>query len=111
MPVFRIVYIDDDTFAPRTLSAAFADRAAAEIAMAKHGHRVVHIAVLGAGESPRDPIAVPMAPGCDASRAQPRESGRATAPQPPARLPSYDIAGAAVVAVGIAVAGAVLLLF
>ena len=34
MPTYRIVYIDDDTFAPRTLTAAFPNRTAVEIAMA-----------------------------------------------------------------------------
>lgn len=112
MPVFRIVYIDDDTFAPRTLSAAFADRAAAEIAMAKHGHRIVHVAELGAGESLRDPVAVAMAPECDASaaRSPAAEDARVDA-APRVRFASYDLAGAAAVAAGIALLGAALLLF
>lgn len=113
MPIFRIVYIDDDTFAPRALTAAFPDRAAAEIAMAKHGHRIAHIAEMGAGECERGPVAIPMAPACDAAAppARPGESGHARAPQTLIGLPAYDLAGAFVVVAGIAIAGAALLLF
>jgi hypothetical protein len=115
MPTFRIVYIDDDTFAPRTLTAAFPDRAAIEIAMAKHGHRVVHIAELRAGESAADPIEIAMS-----GVAEPREQGArdsagpsegASAARPLLGLPRYDLAGVAVVAVGVVIAGAALLLF
>jgi hypothetical protein len=109
MPVFRIVYIDDDTFAPRTLTAGFASRAAAEVAMAKHGHRVVHIVELRAGERAADPIEVPIAMG------EARDSGEALhasarATRPMLGWPRYDLAGAAVVAVGFAIAGAAFLL-
>jgi hypothetical protein len=113
MPTFRIVYIDDDTFAPRTLTAAFADRAAAEIEMAKHGLRVVHLAEMHAGETAADPIVIPMAAACDVSLlpARPRTQERVTATQPLLGLPRYDLAGVAVVAAGIAMAGAAYLLF
>jgi len=115
MPTFRIVYIDDDTFSPRTLTAAFAHRAAAEIAMAKHGHRVVHIAEMKAAESPTDRVVVPMAGDGAADGAgggkgtEARE--RATATQPLLGLPRYDLASVAVIAAGLAVAGAAFLLF
>ncbi len=122
MPTFRIVYIDDDTFAPRTLTAAFPHRAAAEIAMAKHGHRVVHIAELKLGESAADPISVAMADNdgaaCgvsargaagDAIR-KPREREPASVTPSLLGLPVYDLAGVAVVAAGIALAGAAILL-
>jgi len=105
MPTFRIVYIDDDTFAPRTLTAAFSDRAAVEIAMAKHGHRVVHIAELRTGESMADPIEIAMS-----GVAEPRDA-RQPASEPTLGLPRYDLASIAVVAVSVAVAGAALLLF
>ncbi len=58
MPTFRIVYVEDETFAPRTLTAAFPDRAAAEITMARHGHRIVQIAEVGHRESVADPIRI-----------------------------------------------------
>jgi hypothetical protein len=113
MPTFRIVYIDDDTFRPRTLTASFADRAAAEIAMAKHGHRVVHVVELRADESPDDPVAVPIVPGSNAGGATaPRAaSERARAPRPLLGLPRYDLAGVTVFAAGIAVAISAILLF
>jgi hypothetical protein len=113
MPTFRIVYIEDDSFAPRTLTAAFADRVAAEIEMAKHGHRVVQIAEMRAGQRASDPITVTMAPASDTSMApaQPDIPERLTATQPLLRLPRYDLAGVAVVAAGIVVAGAAYLLF
>lgn len=111
MPIFRIVYIDDDTFAPRTLTAAFADRAAAEIAMARHGHRVVHMAEMGAGESAADPVRIPMAGERMVSGAS--ESAAQDRPVPATRVPfgliRYDLAGVA--AVGIMVAGVAYLLF
>jgi hypothetical protein len=111
MPTFRIVYIDDDTFAPRTLTAAFPDRAIAEIAMARHGHRVVHIAEMRSGESAGDPVSVAMAPEADqGATAMPGEPARAPVPRM-LGLPAYDLAGAAVIAAGLAVAGAALLLF
>ena len=112
MPTYRIVYIDDDTFAPRTLTAAFPSRAAVEIAMAKHGHRVVHIAEMRVGESAADPIEIAMPAEGEkaAGEASPRRE-----PAVPAHwmrsLPRYDLAGVAVVAAGIAVAGAAYLLF
>jgi hypothetical protein len=113
MPTFRIVYIVDDTFAPRTLTAAFADRAAAGIEMAKHGRRVLHLAEMRVGEMPADPVSIPMAAASDAGfmplKSEMRE--RVTATQPLLGLPRYDLAGVAVVAVGIAVAGAAYLLF
>lgn len=106
MPTFRIVYIEDDTFAPRTLTAAFADRAAAEIEMAKHGHRVVHIAEMRAGERAFDPVTVAMAPASDATKVPARHDApeRITATQPLLGLPRYDLAAVAVVMAGIAVA-------
>lgn len=110
MPTFRIVYVDDDTFAPRTLTAAFPDRAAVEIAMAKHGHRVVHIAEMRAGESAADPIEMPMSAKDEPGKA-PADRERETATQPLLGLPRYDLAGVAVVAAGIAMAGAAYLLF
>jgi hypothetical protein len=109
MPTFRIVYIDDDTFAPRTLTAAFPDRAAAEVAMAKHGHRVVHVAQMRAGENAADPVRIAMPAEAD------RDAAGLAAHRPEARtllgLRHYDLAGVAVAAVGIAVAGAAFLLF
>jgi len=113
MPTFRIVYIDDDTFAPRTLTAAFPDRLAAEIAMARHGHRIVHIADTRVGETAAAPIDVAMAPQSAASggRKPRREPARVTATQPLLGLPRYDLAGLVVVAAGIAFAGAAILLF
>jgi hypothetical protein len=110
MPVFRIVYIDDDTFAPRTLTAAFPSRAAVEIAMAKHGHRVAHIAELGAGESAADPIEISIASGEGPAARRPADVP-ARAAQQVLGLPRYDLAGAAVVVVGFAIAGAAFLLF
>ena len=113
MPTYRIVYIDDDTFAPRTLTGAFPNRTAVEIAMAKHGHRVVHIAEMRVGEKAADPIEIAMPAGGEipaTTEASPRR-------EPAARahwmlgLPRYDLAGVAVVAAGIAVAGAAYLLF
>lgn len=113
MPTFRIVYIDDDTFAPRSLTADFPDRAAAEIAMAKHGHRVVHVAALEAGARVTDPILIAMPAA--AARIDPRPAGpcREQAPAVPKGpiLPRYDLAGAAVAVVGLAVAGVALFLF
>lgn len=113
MPTFRIVYIDDDTFRPRSLTAAFADRAAAEIEMARHGHRVVHLAEMRVGETAADPVSVPMAAASKARllTLQPETRERITATQPLSGLPRYDLAGVAVVAAGIAVAGAAYLLF
>ena len=111
MPTFRIVYIDDDTVASRTLTAAFADRAAAEIAMAKHGHRVVHAVQIGAGEQAKDPIRIPVSEeGQDrvADAAMPRPE-RAPAARTLFGPPRYDLAGVAVAVV--AVAGAAFLLF
>jgi hypothetical protein len=111
MPVFRIVYIDDDTFAPRTLTAAFADRAAAEAAMARHGHRIVHMAQMRDGESAADPVRIPMAGG----RASPGEAAAArrdtptAAPRMPFGLAKLGLAGVA--AAGIMVAGVAILLF
>jgi hypothetical protein len=112
MPTYRIVYIDDDTFAPRTLTAAFPSRAAVEIAMAKHGHRVAHIVEMRSGESAADPIEIAMLPESekpDMGEALPRHG-----PAAPTRwmlgLPRFDLAGV-VVAAGIAVAGAAYLLF
>ena len=104
MPTFRIVYVEDDTFAPRTLTASLADRSAAEIAMAKHGHRIVHIAALDAGASAADPIRVAMA------AARPRADDVAPhepAPAAPQRLglARYDLAGAAIAVAGLAAAG------
>jgi hypothetical protein len=110
MPIFRIVYIDDDTFAPRTLTAAFPDRAAVEIAMAKHGHRVAHVAELRAGESAADPIAVPMVAADDRDMRRP-PAARAPERPPLLGLPRYDLAGVAVVAVGFAIASAAFFLF
>lgn len=113
MPTFRIVYIDDDTFAPRMLTAAFADRATAEIAMAKHGHRVVHLAEMRAGETAADPIPIAMAPESDGrpGAEKPLAPERVTATQPLLGLPRYDLAGVAVIVAGIAMAGAAYLLF
>ena len=110
MPIFRIVYIDDDTFAPRTLTAAFPDRAAVEIAMAKHGHRVAHVAELRAGERAADPIAIPMVAADDRDMRKPTAE-RGPERQPLFGLPRYDLAGVAVMAVGCAVAGAAYFLF
>lgn len=107
MPTFRIVYIDDDTFAPRSLTAEFPDRAAAEIALAKHGLRVVHIAPLTAGETAVDPVRIAMAAAQVAAPRGPHmpdERRRRT-------LPRYDLAGAGVALVGLAVAGVAFLLF
>jgi hypothetical protein len=113
MPTYRIVYIDDDTFAPRTLTAAFPSRAAVEIAMAKHGHRVVHIADMKVGENAADPIELAMPLEGEKPSASERLPRRApaTATHPLLGLPRYDLAGVAVVAAGIAVAGAAYLLF
>src|SRR5262245_58440013 len=108
MPVFRIVYIDDETFLPRTLTVAFPNRAAVEIAMARHGHRVVHIAELGVGEGAADPIKIPIV-GASGER-EPRAE-REPATWPRLGLPRYDLAGAVVVAVGVALAGAAYFLF
>lgn len=113
MPTFRIVYIDDDTFRPRTLTAAFANRQAAEIAMAKHGHRVAHITEMRTSETAVDPVEVAMAEPPRPAAGPPAETARAriTATQPLLGLPRYDLAGVAVVAAGIAMAGAAILLF
>ncbi len=108
MPIFRIVYIDDDTFAPRTLTAAFANRTAAEITMAKHGHRVVHISDLGPGESATDPVRIAMADGAEAPAAH--EAPVRPASRPLLRRLRDDLAGVATVA-GIVAIGAVLLIF
>ena len=110
MQTYRIVYIDDDTFAPRTLTAAFASRAAAELAMARHGHRVVHIAEMRAGESAADPIRIEIACGSDRLRPEP------TARRPKAVWPTqlalarHGIVGVVAV-LGFAAAGAAYLLF
>lgn len=83
--------------------------------MAKHGHRVVHITELRAGESAADPIEIAMS-----GVAEPREQTAPNAAGPregasAARtllgLPRYDLAGVAVLAVGVVIAGAALLLF
>lgn len=108
MPIFRIVYIDDDTFAPRTLTAAFANRAAAEIAMARHGNRVVHMSELGPGERATDPVPIAMAGGAGAPAA--REAPARPAPRPLLERLRRDLAGVATVA-GIVAIGAVLLIF
>lgn len=108
MPIFRIVYIDDDTFAPRTLTAAFANRAAAEIAMAMHGNRVVHMSELGPGERATDPVRIAMAGGAGAAAAR-----EVPVRSPPRRLLGRlraGLAGGATV-VGIVAIGAVLLMF
>ena len=116
MPIFRIVYVEDDTFAPRTLTAAFPDCAAAEIEMARHGHRVAHIAEMRSGESAGDPITVPMVPDDKSGEIPiaPPVPGRrvpATGARPLLGIPAYDIAGVAVIAAGIVMAGAAFLLF
>jgi hypothetical protein len=106
MPIFRIVYIDDDTFAPRTLTAAFANRAAAEVAMAKHGHRVVHMAELGPGESAADPVRISLTGGEPPSAL---EAPARHAPRPLLCRLRDDLAGVATV-LGIVVVGAALLI-
>lgn len=108
MPIFRIVYVDDDTFAPRTLTAAFANRTAAEIAMAKHGHRVVHMAELGPGESAVAPARIAMAGGAEPKAA--RESPAHHAPRPLLERFRDDLAGVATV-LGIIAVGAAFLIF
>jgi hypothetical protein len=111
MPIFRIVYIDDDTFAPRTLTAAFANRAAAEIAMAKHGHRVAHMAELGAGENGAAPVQIEMTGGQPgAALPAPARHGPGAAPRRLLRRLRDDLTGVATV-LGIVVVGAVLLIF
>jgi len=104
MPTFRIVYIDDDTFTPRTLTAAFSDRAAAEIEMARHGHRIVHIVPMRSGETARDPIRVPMVPETEESALPERPAYRGAA-QPLLGILAHDLAGVAVIAAGLAAAG------
>jgi hypothetical protein len=116
MPVYRIVYTDDDSFRPRTLTAEFPSRPAAEAAMAKHGHRIAHIAEMGLGESIADPVVVPMASGATSCAGtsftrECRERLRASAPQPLLGLPIYDLAAVMVVIAGAAMASAALLLF
>lgn len=109
MPIFRIVYIDDDTFTPRCLTAEFPDRAAAEIAMARHGHRVVHLAALAAAESAADPIRIAIS---DASA--PHEIAIAPARERAPRRFAFrrdDLAGAAVAVAGLAAFGAAIFLF
>ena len=66
-----------------------------------------------AGETAADPVSVPMAAASDATRVfpQPNPQERITATQPLLGLPRYDLAGVAVVAAGIAMAGAAYLLF
>lgn len=106
MRTYRIVYIDDDTFAPRTLTAAFANREAAEIAMARHGHRIVHLAEMRVGERATDPIGIEIACGPDrpgvGARAPIRRMARLA-------LARHSIAGLAV-ALGIVAAGAAYLM-
>ena len=108
MPIFRLVYIDDDTFAPRTLTAAFADRAAAEIAMARHGHRVVHVAELGAGECAADPVRIAMAVSAGSPKS-PMPPAAPTAPLP-ARGAWRDGLGGAAAVLGIVVVGVAFLI-
>lgn len=112
MPIFRIVYIDDDTFAPRTLTAAFANRTAAEIVMAKHGHRVVHMAELGPGENGVEPMLIAMADGAapPAAREAPARHARSAAPRPLLVRLRDDLAGVATVLCIVAV-GAAFLIF
>lgn len=110
MPTFRIVYVEDDTFAPRTLTASFHDRATAEIAMAKHGHRVVHIAALDAGESPADPVRIEMAAAASRPEAAAFARRERAAPHR-VGLARFDLAGAAIAVVGLAAAGAAIFLF
>jgi hypothetical protein len=63
-------------------------------------------------ESPSDPIAVAMVAEAKSQRVQaaPGKPAR-SALQPRLGLPAYDLAGVAVIAVGIAVAGAAFFLF
>lgn len=81
--------------------------------MAKHGHRVAHIAAMRARETAADPVAVAMAEPPRAAADPPAEGApeRIAAPEPLPGLPRYDLAGVAVVAAGIAMAGAAILLF
>ena len=106
MRTYRIVYIDDDTFAPRALTAAFASRAAAEVAMAQHGHRIVHLAEMRIDERATDPIGIEIACGPDRPAVGTRAPTRRTASLALAR---HGIAGLAA-ALGIVAAGAAYLM-
>jgi hypothetical protein len=115
MPIFRIVYIDtdyvgDESLRPRTLTAAFADRAAAEAAMAKHGLRIAYIAEAGRDAGGSELATIPMAGD---------SPPQAPVPIPPAvgernsvaTLPRYDLAAWTVVVAGAAMVGAAFWLF
>jgi len=112
MPIFRIVYIDSDCIDDartglRTLTAAFENRATAEAAMAKHGHRIAHLAEIGRGESLSDPAAS----GFTSSRSRLQVEACASATHPYFELPRYDLAALAVIFVGAAMTGAAIWLF
>ena len=116
MPVFRIVYIDTDhaddaNVSVRTLTAAFEDRATAEAAMAKHGHRIAHLAELGQAESISDPVKLKIAGGFTAIPRRHRDDERASAVHPFIGLPRYDLAAMAVVIAGAMMTGAAIWLF
>ena len=116
MPVFRIVYVDTDhaddaNMSLRTLTAAFEKRATAEAAMAKHGHRIAHLAEMGPTESVSNPVTVPIAGGFMASPPRHRVEARASATYPFFGLPRYDLAAMAVAAAGAVMAGAAIWLF
>lgn len=116
MPIFRIVYIDSDCIDDartglRTLTAEFENRATAEAAMAKHGHRIARLAEIGRGESRSHPVTVPIASGFAASRSRLRVEARASSTHPCFGLPRYDLAALAVVFAGAVMTGAAIWLF
>jgi hypothetical protein len=115
MPTFRIVYIDtdriDDTgFTVRTLTATFPDRASAEDAMARHGHRIAHLAELGAGETVRDAPVLRIEEGAAILDEPARPARRARARWTRA-VPVQDLAAAALVAAGAVMACVAVWLF
>ena len=116
MPVFRIVYIDTDrtddaNIKLRTLTAAFENRATAEAAMAKHGHRIAHLAEMGQAESLSDPVTLSIASGFTAIPRRHRDDERASATHPFLGMPRYDLAAMAVVIAGAMMTGAAIWLF
>jgi hypothetical protein len=121
MPVFRIVYIDEVSLRPHTLTEEFPSRAAAQAALERRGHRIAHVAEMRPGESVTDPIVVPMA-GASAVRAPGAIAGAALSFSgerrpasagllPALGLPIYDIAAVGVVVAGALMASAALVLF
>lgn len=91
--------------------------------MARHGHRIAHIAEIDPGEAVSDLIDLPVSgpkganapsgvrPAALSFSRERREGPRTASPQPALGLPIYDLAAVGVVIAGAAMASLALLLF